>query len=157
MTSRKNRKESSTTKIAKKYAMPPEEVKRHDERVARTKAKYSMDQAEVEKALTDFLNIRDPIVVNGKAIAWVKRPSMKQLKAMIPKELRPYVDNPKDVPEELNEKYENFFYEKMAEIIVVPKRSASEWEEWANPWFVRLFWQHIANIAQLMEGPIEGF
>jgi len=158
MPNQKNRKKKSATeKIAEKYTMSPEEIKGHEKRVAKTKAKYSMDQAEVERALTDFLNIKDPIVFKGKAIAWVKRPSMKQLKAMIPQELRPYVDNPQDVPEEINKKYESFFYEKMAEIVVVPKKTAEEWEAYANPWFVRMFWAHIADVAKLMEGPIEGF
>jgi len=158
MPSNKNRKKKSATEIiVKKYAMSPEDLAKHPEKVAKTKAKYSMDQAKVEEALTDFLNIKDPIVFKGKAIAWVKRPSMKQLKAMIPKELRPYVDNPQDVPEKVNKKYESFFYEKMAELIVIPERTAEEWEDYANPWFVRMFWEHIANIAKLMEGPIEGF
>lgn len=158
MPNHKNRKEkSATSEIARKYAMSPEKIGKHEARVKQTKIKYSMDAAEVERALTEYLEIKDPIVVDGKAIAWVKRPSMKQLKAMIPKELRPYVDSPTEVPEELNKRYENFFYEKMAEIIAIPKRTASEWEALANPWFTRLFWNHIAEIANLLEGRVEGF
>jgi len=93
----------------------------------------------------------------GKAIAWVRRPSMKQLKGLIPPEVAKYVNKPKAVPEELGKKYEKFFYEKMAEMIAVPERTAEEWEEKVNVWFIRKFWEHIANVAQLMEGQIEGF
>lgn len=159
MPNNKNRKKKSPEeRIAGKYAMrTPESIREHERKVEQTKSKYSMDSAETEKNLTEYLEIKDPIVAGGKAIMWCKRPSMKQLKEMIPKEMRPYVDNPAEVPEEMNQRYEKHFYEKMAELIAIPKKSAKDWEEISNPWFVRLFWNHIANIAQLLEGRIEGF
>jgi len=158
MTSRKNRKDkNATSEIARKYAMTPERIGKHEARVKETKAKYSMDAAKVDRALTEYLQIKDPIVVDGKAIMWCKRPSMKQLKAMIPNEMHPYVDKPEDVPEELREKYEDHFYEQMADIIAIPKKTAKEWEAINNPWLTRLFWNHIAEIANLLEGRIEGF
>jgi len=137
--------------------MSPEDIKKEEETIEKGKTKYSMEQTEVEKALTEYLELTDPIVHKGKAIAWVRRPSMKQLREMIPPEMAKYMDNPKDVPEETAKKYEGFFYKKMAELIKVPEYTAEQWEEKANPWFVRLFWEHIANIAKLMEGQVEGF
>ena len=153
---KKRKKLSPEERLAKRYTMSPDDLAQHDKKVAKTKAKYSMDAAEVEKALTDYLEIKDPIVVDGKAIMWCKRPSMKQLKELIPQELRPY-ENPEDVPEELNKKYELHFYEKMAEIIAIPEKTAEEWRKIANPWFARLFWGHIKNIAEQLDGRIEGF
>jgi len=144
--------------MAEKFPpMSPEDIKREEEAIEKGKTKFSMEQAEVEKALTEYLEIKDPIVHKGKAIAWVKRPSMKQLREMIPPEMAKFMDNPKGVPEEVAKRYEGHFYKKMAELIVVPEYTAEEWEAKANPWFVRLFWEHVANIAKLMEGQVEGF
>lgn len=158
MPNNKNRKKKSPeARLAEKYAMTPEDIKGHEKKVQATKTKFSMDAAEVEKALTEYLELTDPIVFEGKAIMWCKRPSMKQLKAMIPKEMRPYIANPEKVPDKLNKKYEDFFYEKMAELIAVPTKSVAEWQNIANPWLVRLFWNHIADIAELLEGRVEGF
>jgi len=137
--------------------MSPEDIEREEKAIKKGKTKYSMEQTEVEKALADYLEITDPIVYKDKAIAWVRRPTMKQLRAMIPPEMAKYFDDPKSVPEEIGKKYEKHFYIKMAELIKIPKYTAEEWEDKANPWFVRLFWEHIANIAKLMEGQVEGF
>ena len=143
-------------KILKKYPpMKPEELEKAEKEMTEAKTKYNIDQAEVEKALTEYLEILDPLMYKGKAIAYVRRPSMKQLKALIPPELREYVG--KQIPEELAKKHERFFYEKMSEMIAVPEYDADQWETKANPWFIRLFWQHINDIANLMEGQIEGF
>jgi len=138
-------------------AMSPEEIAEDIKRQEQAKQKYSVDAAEVEEALTDYLKIRDPIVHNGKAIAWVRRPSMKELKELIPKEMMKYMNTPDKVPESVLKKYQNFFYEKMEDLIVVPKYTAAQWEAKANPWLIRKFWDHIGEIVKLMEGSIEGF
>lgn len=144
--------------IVEKYPpMSPEEIKKEEEQIEKGKTKYSMELSDVEKALTDYLEIVDPIMYKEKAIAWVRRPSMKQLKELIPPEMAKYMDNPKSVPDSISKKYEGHFYKKMAELIKVPEYTAEQWEAKANPWFARLFWQHIADIAKLMEGQIEGF
>ena len=147
--------EKRKKKFEEKY--PPIDIEKEEKRIQKAKAKYSMDAQKVNDNLTEYLDIKDPIVWKGKAIAWVKRPTMKQLKALIPKEMRTYVENPQDVPEKLNKKYEGHFYGKMADLIAIPKHTAKEWEEIGNPWFMRRFWEHIAQIAQLMEGNIESF
>ena len=149
-------------KIINKYPpMSKEDIKKEMARQDKAKSKYSMDAAEVEKALTEYLEVLDPMLWTNpktgetKAIAWVKRPSMKDLKNLVPQELAKYVGS--QVPEDIGKEYEKFFYEKMAEMIAIPKRTPKQWEEKANPWFIRQFWQHIADIAALMEGQIEGF
>lgn len=144
--------------IEEKYpSMSEEDIKNESAAIEKGKAKLSMELSVVEDALTEFLNTPDPIVWNNKAIMWVRRPTIKQLKALIPAEMREYVDSPKEIPEETSKKYEKFFYEKLAEMVTVPKYTAEQWKEKANPWFLRLFWEHIAKIAKLMEGQIEGF
>lgn len=144
--------------MAEKYPpMSPEDIKKEIEQTEKGKTKYSMEAADVEKALTDYLEIVDPLVYKGNAIAWVRRPSMKQLKELIPPEMTKYMDNPKSVPDSISKKYEGHFYKKMVELIKVPEYTAEQWEAKANPWLVRLFWQHIADIAKLMEGQVEGF
>jgi len=144
--------------ITEKYPpMSPEDIRKEIEQTEKGKTKYSMEMSDVEKALTDYLEITDPLVHNGKAIAWVKRPSMKQLKELIPPEMAKYMDDPKSAPELITKKYEGHFYKKMAELIKIPEHTAEQWEAKANPWLIRLFWQHIADIAKLMEGQVEGF
>ena len=146
--------------LAKRFGppLPSEEViKKEEEKIAKAKAVFNIDQAEVEKNLTEYLAIKDPLMHNGKAIALIRRPSMKELKALIPPEMRKYVDDPKGLPPEAGKKYEKFFYQKMSEYIVVPKKTAKEWEATINPWFIRLFFDHFAQIAKIMEGQIEGF
>lgn len=123
----------------------------------KAKQDYNIDQAEVLRNLTDYLNIKDPIKWNGKVIALVRRPSMKELKELIPKDLRKFVDDPKGLPNEEAKEYETFFYKKMSEFITVPNWSPEEWEINGNPWFIRLFFDHLSQIAKLMEGNIEGF
>lgn len=144
--------------IAEKYPpMSPEDIKKEEKAIEKGKAKISAEASEIEKALTEYLNITDPLKWKDKTIALVKRPSMKQLKDLIPPEMAKYMDNPKSVPEETAKRYEGFFYKKMAELIEEPKYSAEQWETKANPWFIRLFWEHIAEISKMMEGQVEGF
>lgn len=151
-------------KKGEKYPpMSEEDIRRDARRQEEAKAKYSMKSVDVESALTEYLEMLDPILWTNpqtketKAIAWVRRPSMKQLKGLIPPEMAKYMDDPAKVPDKVNKKYEKFFYEKMAEMISIPNLTAEQWKEKSNPWFIREFWSHIANIAKLMEGQIEGF
>jgi len=144
--------------IQEKYPpMSPEDIVNEEKATEAGKAKLSMEMSEVEEALTDYLSISDPVVYKGKAIMWIHRPTVKQLKQLIPPEMRDYIGSPEKVPEETGNKYEAFFYEKLAEMVTVPKYTAEQWKEKANPWLLRLFWEHIAKIAQMMEGEVEGF
>lgn len=144
-------------------ALSKEEIEREAKAQEKASVQYSMEQAEVEKALTEYMEMLDPILWTNprtnveKAIAWVRRPTMKQLKALIPPDVAKYVDKGEEIPEELNKKYEKYFYEKMSELIAIPERTPAEWEEKINPWFLRLFLEHVNNIAKFVQGQIEGF
>lgn len=143
--------------IEKKYGKSPEDVVADAKQQKKAQSNYNIQMAEVDQALTEFLNILDPIKWNGKTIMCARRPSMKELKKMIPKEMAKYADHPEDIPQSIQEKYEGFFYQKMSEIIVAPKHTAEEWEELANPWLMNLFWKHISSISEQIQGKIEGF
>lgn len=148
----------SEKKISEKYPpLSPKDVEEEKKGQEKAKIDFTQEQVEMEKNLTEYLSITDPLMYKEKAIAQIRRPSMRELKELIPPDMRNYVNNPSEVPEEKVENYEKFFYKKMAEMITFPKYTAEEWEGIANPWFIRLFWEHIANIAKLMEGNIEGF
>jgi len=128
------------------------------------KASFTYDVAEIEKNLTNYLQMVDPIFDEDKktVIAVVKRPTMAEMKALVPPEMQKYAamdpkDIPKDVMEQMNIKYEDFYFEKMSEMIVAPKLSAAEWKAKANPWFLQKFWSHIESISELASGKVETF
>lgn len=124
-----------------------------------TKTKFVAEAAEIEKNFAKFNEILDPLeyMVGGKKlqVALVCRPSMRELKNMVPKELAKYEG--KKIPKNLEPKYEKFMYDTMAKMITVPKKTANEWEEYANPWFMRLFWTYIKNISTIVEGEADHF
>lgn len=125
------------------------------------KTKYAAEALEIEKNFAEFCEVLDPIEwknpKTGKfmKIGLVRRPTMKQIKELVPPEMAKYIG--KKAPEKLEKKYAKFFYEKMADLIVIPDKTAEEWERDGNPWYMRMFWQHIADIQKLIEGQAEGF
>lgn len=124
------------------------------------KKQYNADMASVESALTDFLNIKDPIVFNGKAIAWVRRPTMKELKNLFPREMMEAVKDQKQfesISQEQAESWDKEMYKVMSNLIEIPKHTAEEWETKSNSVFVSLFYEHLANIVKKISPDIEGF
>lgn len=126
------------------------------------KTVYAANAMEIEKNFTEFNKVLDPIygqLPDGKkaTIALVHRPKMRQIRALIPPEMAKYIAKGENPPEELEKKYAKFIYQKMAELIAVPEKTAEEWEEDSNPWFLNKFWKHIADIQTLIEGQSEGF
>lgn len=125
------------------------------------KTVFAARALEIEKNFTAFNEVLDPIQwknpQTGKTvdIALVRRPTMKEIKALVPPEMAKYIG--KKAPEEMEKKYAHFMYERMADLIVLPDKTAKEWEADGNPWFLRRFWQHIADIQRLIEGQSEGF
>jgi len=121
------------------------------------KAKYNADVAIVEAALTEFLDIKDPIVFKDKAIAWVRRPTMKEMKSMFPVEMLQDMEDLDKVPPEKAEEYNKVLFDIMAKLIEIPKYTAEEWERKANPYFIKMFYEHIGKIALILQTQIEGF
>jgi hypothetical protein len=123
----------------------------------KVKAEYSRDLSQVEAALTEFLKEPTPIIWKGKAIAWVRQPTMKEIKELVPAELMKYADNPEGAPLKIQQQYEDHFYEKMALLIVTPELTAEQWKSKSNPTFLKIFWEHIGKIAQEVQVRTEGF
>jgi len=157
----KDRETGEITKVKRSFASPPKKVKTIQEAWAdqeKAKAKYEGAIQKVEKNLLDFLKIEDPIIFNEKAIMWMRRPSNKELRNMVPKELVEYVGKPAtEIPDEVLENYDEQIYAMMGELITKPKWTAEQWADKTNPWLTRLFWDHIANIIRMTQAEIEGF
>lgn len=120
--------------------------------------RYNLDMAVVEKNLTEYLEIADPVVVDGKDIFWVRRPSMLEIKDLTPtKEQMKFMENPKAMPTDLQKEYDDRFYKKVSVLIVAPKKTPDEWREAMNPWLLRLFWGYMAKIGNILGAEIEGF
>jgi len=143
--------------LAKHKPLKKADVERAKKEAKKAKEKYAVDTAAVEKALTEFLSIKDSIKWEGKVIAMVRRPSMKELKELIPSNVKSHLDDPQGIPAEKFDDYDELFFGNMAKLIVTPKKTAKQWKETANPWFLRLFFEHIANIAKVMDMQVEGF
>jgi len=143
--------------LAKHKPLSKEDIAKSKKDIEKAKEKYAVSIASIEQALTEFMEIRDPIKYNGKTIMLVRRPTMKELQELIPKDIGPFIEDPSSVSEKDMEKYDDLFYGNLAKLIVVPKRTAKEWKEKANPWLLRLFFEHIASITKVMEGEAEGF
>ena len=156
--SEKNKKQSFKEKYP---AMDNDAVKKEIAVQKSAKDKMTAVALEIEQNFTAFGEILDPMEwINpntGKkvTIAMIRRPRMKQMKEMIPPEMAKYAG--KQVPKELETKYEMFVYQKMSEMIAIPEKTAKEWERDASPWFMRRFWKHIEGINKLVEGDSAGF
>ena len=156
--SEKDRKKS----FAEKY--PPLDkagIERQKAGQKATRTKFVVEAAEIEKNFTTFIEILDPLEYKNPStgklmqVALVRRPSMKEMKNMVPKELAKY--DGKKIPKNLEGRYEEFMYDTMAKMIATPKKDAKGWEEYANPWFMRLFWTYIKNIINIVEGEADHF
>lgn len=124
----------------------------------KARQKYQFSMAEAEKNLTEYLDITDPVVADGKPILWIRRPSMKEIKALTPtKEQIDYMEKPQTMPSELQKEYDDRFYKKFSELVVAPKKTSDEWRDVMNPWLLRLFWGYIAKIGNILGAEIEGF
>ena len=124
------------------------------------KSKYNSEMAIVEAALTEFLDIKDPIVWNKKAIAWVRRPTMKELKILFPTDMLNAMSEGKsieDLSPEKAEEYDNTLYGIMGDLIVIPKFTGEQWKSKSNPYLIKLFYDHIAKIALILQPQVENF
>lgn len=124
----------------------------------KAKEKYNVDMASVEAALTDFLQVKDPIVIKGEAIAWVRRPTMKEIKNLFPREMIEAIDaKATNIPKEKTEEWDKRMFQIMSDLIVIPKYTAEQWEEKTNSIFLRLFYEHLSNIVKVVSPEVEGF
>lgn len=128
----------------------------------KAKAKWHMNLVEAEKNLTEYLQTADPILarVDGevKPIFWVRRPSMKEIKMLTPNAAQmKYMENPNEMPSDMQKEYDERFFGKFAELIVAPEKTPEQWRDVINPWILRLFWGYIAKVGNILGAEVEGF
>lgn len=142
----------------------PAVVQKTEEEMAREQEQYremiNVSASVIEANLTDFLSITDPLIIDGKVIVKVKRPSMKTLKTLFPLDMLEDAENIDAIalqdPEKA-ERYDKALYGAMAKLIAVPKHTAEEWHELANKQFIQAFFGHIASIGEDLQGKMKGF
>jgi hypothetical protein len=121
------------------------------------KSTYTHDMATLEENLRNFNEKTDPIVLNGKPLCWVKRPTKDQFERLIPPELMKYKNSLETVPKEISDKYEDQIYDLMAELIVEPKHDKSWWKVNSPLVFIPLFQAHMNEVYELVGINIENF
>ena len=139
-------------------------VQKTEEELFQEQEKYrsaiNVSASVIEANLTEFLSITDPLIIDGKVIVKVKRPSMKTLKTLFPLELLEDAERIDEIaiqdPEKA-ERYDKALYDAMAKLIAVPKHTAEEWHGLANKEFIQAFFGHIASIGENLQGKMEGF
>ncbi len=158
MMNEKNKKKSFAEKFP---AMDKKAVKTEIKVQEKAKDEMTAQALEIEKNFTSFGDVTDPIQWKDpstgkfKDIALVRRPTMKERKEMVPPEYAKYAG--KKIPKELEEEYATFMYQQMSKLIILPKKTAEEWERDASPWFMKLFWTHIKDIVVMIEGKADSF
>ena len=121
------------------------------------RTEHGIDLSKVMFNLTDFLAISDPLVYNGKAIMMVRRPTMKEIKTMFPKDMLDNLDKLDTIPLKKAEEYDRRVFETMSLLITTPKLSVEQWEEKSNSILIKLFFEHLANVVKMVEPKISGF
>lgn len=143
--------------LEKHKPLSKEDIVKGKKDTKKAKEKYAVAMASIEQALTEFMEIKDEIKWNGKTIMLVRRPTMKELQNLIPKGIGAFIENPTNFSEEDAKAYDELFYGNLAKLVVIPKLTAKQWEEKANPWLLKLFFEHMEKIAKVIEGEAEGF
>lgn len=126
------------------------------------KENYTHNVNELEKNLRDFADLTDPITFKNKQginipLCWVKRPTRTQLEATIPAEIKPYVNNPLTMPDNLKALYDNLIYQMMADLIVEPKHTAEWWKGNSPVILIPLFNAHIKAVFELVGVDVANF
>lgn len=123
-----------------------ENIKMHEE----IKKNITTDATELEKNLVDFNNIQDVLIdpASNKPLCWVSRPTSKQLEDMIPSDLLKYKNSTEPLPEDVAKKYDDFEFQMMANLIMIPKHDANWWKSNSNLVFRSLFQKHLSGVLE---------
>jgi len=144
--------------VGKEDARKKKTVSQAMEEMDEARKKYNLDMAAVEKNLTEYLDIADPVTVNDKPIFWIRRPSMLEIKDLTPtKEQMKYMEEPQTMPTDLQKEYDDRFYKKFSVLVVAPKKTPEQWRKIMTPWLLRLFWGYIAKVGNILGAEVEGF
>ena len=143
--------------LSKHKPLTAKQITERLEENEKSKQQYSHDMADLEQNLKDFSELTDPIVVRGKPLCWVKRPAREEFEALVPPELKKYRNDPKGVPPELANKYEDNVYLMMEKLIVEPKHDSTWWKANSPLIFIPLFQAHLNGIYELVGIDVANF
>jgi len=117
------------------------------------------DAAVLEQNLLEFNRITDPLIdpETEKVLCWIRRPTMEELEKFIPAELLEYRNTPEEIPKSTMEKYKDFQFEMMANLIENPKKSANWWKKNSNLVFQQLFQLHLRSVMEDLGITAENF
>lgn len=145
--------------IHKHGVLTPKQVRKRFAEVRKIKKTLTTKASELEKNLIAFNKITDPLVdpETNKPLCWIRRPTTTELEALMPTELMQYQNSPENVPQDVMEKYKDFQFKMMANLIENPKKSANWWKEHANLVFQQLFQIHLRCIMEDLGLSAENF
>jgi len=146
--------------IRKHKPLTKDEITKKFKEQDEAKKAMTTDALILEKNLTEFNKITDPLVdpASGNVLCWIRRPTQQEWEAMLPSEILEYKGKTfEEIPNEIWTKYKDFQFEMMAKLIVTPEHSAQEWKERSNLVFQQLFQIHLAGILELLGISAENF
>jgi len=149
-----------TKEIIRKHGtLTPKQIRERFEEMKKMKKTMTTDSAILEQNMMDFNKITDPLVdpENNKPLCWIRRPTTDELERLVPAELLEYRNKPDEVPDEVMEKYKDFQFKMMAELIENPKKSADWWKKNTNLVFQQLFQIHLTGILHELGVSAENF
>ena len=125
----------------------------------KVKKEMTTDAAVLEQNLLEFNRITDPLIdpETEKVLCWIRRPTMEELEKFIPAELLEYRNTPEEIPKSTMEKYKDFQFEMMANLIENPKKSADWWKKNSNLVFQQLFQLHLRSVMEDLGITAENF
>ena len=145
--------------IRKHKPLTKKEVVEKFHEMRKVKKEMTTDAAILEQNLLEFNRITDPLIdpETEKVLCWIRRPTMEELEKFIPAELLEYRNTPEEIPKSTMEKYKDFQFEMMANLIENPKKSADWWKKNSNLVFQQLFQLHLQGVMEDLGITAENF
>jgi len=145
--------------IRKHKPLTKKEVVEKFHEMRKVKKEMTTDAAVLEQNLLEFNRITDPLIdpETEKVLCWIRRPTMEELEKFIPAELLEYRNTPEEIPKSTMEKYKDFQFEMMANLIENPKKSANWWKKNSNLVFQQLFQLHLQGVMEDLGITAENF
>jgi len=145
--------------IRKHKPLTKKEVVEKFHEMRKVKKEMTTDAAVLEQNLLEFNRITDPLIdpETEKVLCWIRRPTMEELEKFIPAELLEYRNTPEEIPKSTMEKYKDFQFEMMANLIENPKKSADWWKKNSNLIFQQLFQLHLQGVMEDLGITAENF
>jgi len=152
--------DTKTQELIRKHGtLTPAQVREKFAEMKKAKEQLTTDAAVLEQNLMKFNKTTDPLIdpESGSVLCWIRRPTTEELETLVPAELLEYRNRPDEVPKPVMEKYKDFQFKMMADLIENPKKDADWWKKNANLVFQHLFQIHLTGILQDLGISAENF